>query len=1172
LAADTQILDTIYTPDGQLWNGTLTISLVDNTYSALKTYAGWERTVRVVNGVITPPLYLVSNTLLTPTNTRYKVIYTSQSLRRVEYWLVPDQASATIRSIRTNIDQSPPPAGTQAGGDLVGYYPNPTLTATGIMAGTYGSASNVPQVTFDSKGRATAAANVPLSIALSGDVTGGTANTLVTKLRGSSISSTAPSIDGQMLRWNNSSAQYEPADYVSLARTWDSTANQIYAFQYPSVIHDASASTGVDYTLSTTYVAFKFTAASAYNLRAVGLRLKATGSITNDTSTLSAYLYADNAGVPSSVLTSGNLTRYGSLTTSYAEYKFGLALTLSQGATYWIVLVESAAPSGGTIYFDAAGSGSGQVATSANGTSWSQVNGYTFWFKLYGRTGYVANLYSETNAAIYSSSWTSYGVWGNSVQSNGVTGTSTDGIGVLGGSQRTFGVYGSSDRSTGVYGFSPVEVGTRGRSIQHIGVYADQGGTLASTTSSPTLYAWRNYASLGGYDATGAVILGEDSTASSGPLLRLVKQGLTRLTVDNVGNLDIAGSFKVNGTALASTHLSDSSSLVRKSGTYTLGNAARINASGQLESVSGNATDCVLVNGSSGACGSGGGGAVSSVFGRTGAVVAQTGDYSFSQISGTVANSQVASGVDATKIGSGTVSNTAFGYLANVTSDIQAQLNSKASTTHTHTLGGDVTGDIANTTVGKLQGRAVASTAPSDAQALVWSAANNQWQPGTVSGSGGAGMAAQLGDFSVSRTSSTVLTIGSGCSATTPCNVRFGSTTYRVTTSATATISAGSGTSYIYLDGAGVIYVADSLTVVCSGCTHTSGAAFPVTAIPIATWSATSGAWDASGGLDYRAMLSAKRVSGGTNISVTDAGTDAQVGLDTASALSWTGSINLSGAASTISWKTGTTLPSTCSVGESFFKTNASAGQNVYGCTATNTWTLQGGSGGGLNYFDHTVFHEVEQFCGTTGTTLAIGTQTRWGTSGIGGGTAVAAANAGDAQHVCTARLGTGATVGYGTGFYEYPTAQVVNASVNYTWQVEYIFMLESTATTSARTYIGLTDTYGAVPPTNFIGLRFDTNLGDAAFQYQACTSGTCTTTSSGVAPVGGTFYRVRMRGTALGTWAFCLNACGTETTINTNVPTASLTPAVMIATDTTVAKFMQVDKFEIERTGLSAY
>lgn len=43
----------------------------------------------------------------------------------------------------------------------------------------------------------------------------------------------------------------------------------------------------------------------------------------------------------------------------------------------------------------------------------------------------------------------------------------------------------------------------------------------------------------------------------------------------------------------------------------------------------------------------------------------------------------------------------------------------------------------------------------------------------------------------------------------------------------------------------------------------------------------------------------------------------------------------------------GTTLPAKCSVGQVFFKTNASAGSNIYGCTAANTWTAQAGGGGG---------------------------------------------------------------------------------------------------------------------------------------------------------------------------------------------------------------------------------
>lgn len=51
-------------------------------------------------------------------------------------------------------------------------------------------------------------------------------------------------------------------------------------------------------------------------------------------------------------------------------------------------------------------------------------------------------------------------------------------------------------------------------------------------------------------------------------------------------------------------------------------------------------------------------------------------------------------------------------------------------------------------------------------------------------------------------------------------------------------------------------------------------------------------------------------------------------------------SVDFSSAAYTKPSKTGTALPPTCSVGETFFNTATTAGHNFYGCTATNTWTL----------------------------------------------------------------------------------------------------------------------------------------------------------------------------------------------------------------------------------------
>jgi len=224
-------------------------------------------------------------------------------------------------------------------------------------------------------------------------------------------------------------------------------------------------------------------------------------------------------------------------------------------------------------------------------------------------------------------------------------------------------------------------------------------------------------------------------------------------------------------------------------------------------------------------------------------------------------------------------------------------------------------------------------------------------------GGSGAGMFAQLTDFTATDTTGTIQTIGALCSAMTPCQTRTGSSGFfTMTAPATITLSgsSSSGTVFTYVSSLQVLSVGHSsaATLTCSGCTVVPGiTAFPPDSIPLLQTTFVANVWDViTPAMDKRPSLSNSVTAAGSGVS---SAYDPVSGIQTLS----------TDPTLTPRYFSGFGVPGalTCAAGRDFYtdKTNL----HVYFCPTANTWVQADGA---ISTYGKTILASDQTFTSTT--------------------------------------------------------------------------------------------------------------------------------------------------------------------------------------------------------------
>jgi hypothetical protein len=127
-----------------------------------------------------------------------------------------------------------------------------------------------------------------------------------------------------------------------------------------------------DEPFDTRYEGWRITAAGDQRITDVTLRLRREGTITNSAERLTLFLYADQNGLPGSVLAvSAERIAYSSLQEAFQDFELPLTYDVKADTNYWLVLQSTALPLGGSVRLGVVSDTETPYVTSSDGVNWN---------------------------------------------------------------------------------------------------------------------------------------------------------------------------------------------------------------------------------------------------------------------------------------------------------------------------------------------------------------------------------------------------------------------------------------------------------------------------------------------------------------------------------------------------------------------------------------------------------------------------------------------------------------------------------------------------------------------------------------------------------------------------------------------------------------------------------